>query len=689
MIRGIRISGCVAYDVWRIAYRYFQNEVGIREFFLVVLCCSYIPSQRNCTMGPSTSTTSTNNNNNTNRKSRLMLRFNVHPLYIMLSATILVAVQMVLVHPPHQRRNPPDSAAPHFSIPTTVTIPRNFISSSSTTSSLDGPSRPRRPPPPREPDGYLNGYPIHYHNLEQEEQEEMWSQMHCIGESFGEPFHWHRKKTYLDLNWMTRSCRFQFLCVDTLQNDFVVFFPPPPFQYSHPPSSSSQHLPYVSSTVFTNSSSHESVSIGGINAKWGHEGIPRLQWFPRVLYQPIPTQFYTLPSHVTLIPFHSLAAYNPGHLVWDDFLPIFTLMQIFLGQSATRKTKTTPKAELLLIRYVLPATLGHLWAGCDWRDDRNQDCRFMLKKFGPLMVVPRDPTASSSSATAAINNNSSTSTLPISTQHSLRIEFTNEKNKNQSNYICARNTLTGMGSLTDHGTTKLHGWEPSDYKSVYNAGRGGQLWKFRNFMLSNLGLIPDDENDHDEKEEGNSDNNAIMMINEPPRVPYVILFSENSSKNPSRNIRFDPYVQALKESTLFVNNNNDDEIIQVRQVQMHNYSLKEQASMVQHAAIYVTANGGGAVSATFLPRGSSVMLFYNEKGGISRNKGTGLPARLDWDYFNNMAYTRVHWLTKPTELDELTVNDDNIQLFVELVKHEVDVMTILRQQWEANRRRRR
>ena len=54
-----------------------------------------------------------------------------------------------------------------------------------------------------------------------------------------------------------------------------------------------------------------------------------------------------------------------------------------------------------------------------------------------------------------------------------------------------------------------------------------------------------------------------------------------------------------------------------------------------------------------------------------------------------MAYTRVHWLTKPTELDELTVNDDNIQLFVELVKHEVDVMTTLRQQWEANRRGRR
>ena len=154
-------------------------------------------------------------------------------------------------------------------------------------------------------------------------------------------------------------------------------------------------------------------------------------------------------------------------------------------------------------------------------------------------------------------------------------------------------------------------------------------------------------------------------------------------------MRFDTYVQALKESTHFLNtnnNNNNDEVLQIRQVQMHNYSLKEQAHMVQYAAIYVTASGGGAVSATFLPRGSSLILFYSETGGSSNNRPTGTPARLDWDYFNNMAYTRVHWLTKPNQRDELTVTDEEVQLFVELIKHEVDVMTIQRQQWESRGR---
>mmetsp|Transcript_13016 Transcript_13016/g.26604 ORF Transcript_13016/g.26604 Transcript_13016/m.26604 type:complete len:155 (-) Transcript_13016:103-567(-) len=38
---------------------------------------------------------------------------------------------------------------------------------------------------------------------------------------------------------------------------------------------------------------------------------------------------YTLPSSVVLFPFHSLSASNPGHLVWDDFLPMYTLLNIF------------------------------------------------------------------------------------------------------------------------------------------------------------------------------------------------------------------------------------------------------------------------------------------------------------------------------------------------------------------------
>jgi hypothetical protein len=462
-----------------------------------------------------------------------------------------------------------------------------------------------------------------------------------MGETFADPFYWSRKRKHLELNWMTRSCHFQFLCLDTTLNDFVVFFPP-----SVPKPPTPHH--YHSSTIFTNSSATEGMSIGGINAKWGHEGIPFLKWFPRVSHDP-PTQFYTLPSNVTLIPFHSLAAFNPGHLVWDDFLPIFTLLQIFGLVREESSTPTTTAAiptltDLLLLRYILPGREG-LWAGCDWRPDRQEECHQMLSKFGPLMIhhVPA---------------------LPLTTQNSTRLHVSVA---NQSNYICARNALAGLGSLTDHGTTKLHGWEESDYESVHNAGRGGQLWRFRNFMLNNLGLL---RKNHD----GDDTNTAI--INEPPSTPFLILFSEASSANPLRNMHFNVFVQALKDLPNF-----DSLKIQIQQVQMKQYSLKEQAELVQRTAIYVTVSGGGAVSATFLPRGSSLLVFYSETGGASNNRPTGMPARLDWDYFNNMAYTRVHWLSKPKK-SGLQVSPEDLEIFVELVLHEVDIMTRQRRDWE-------
>jgi hypothetical protein len=72
------------------------------------------------------------------------------------------------------------------------------------------------------------------------------------------------------------------------------------------------------------------VAIGGINRKWTHEGIPRVKWYPKIRKDP-PKSFYVLPKDVVLIPFHSLASFNPGHLVWDDFLPLYsTLLLSFL-----------------------------------------------------------------------------------------------------------------------------------------------------------------------------------------------------------------------------------------------------------------------------------------------------------------------------------------------------------------------
>ena len=98
-------------------------------------------------------------------------------------------------------------------------------------------------------------------------------------------------------------------------------------------------------------------------------------------------------------------------------------------------------------------------------------------------------------------------------------------------------------------------------------------------------------------------------------------------------------------------------------------SLEEQVAVAGQASIFISGCGGGAVTATFLPKVASVILYFLEDCGVQDNKDTGTPARLDWDLFNNLGYLKVHWLpTKtmqtPRDLQALTV----------LVQHELDAL---------------
>jgi len=47
------------------------------------------------------------------------------------------------------------------------------------------------------------------------------------------------------------------------------------------------------------------------------------------------------------------------------------------------------------------------------------------------------------------------------------------------------------------------------------------------------------------------------------------------------------------------------------------------------------------ISATFLPKGASLLVFFNEYEGLKNS-----PARLDWDMWNNLGYIRTHLLPR-------------------------------------------
>jgi hypothetical protein len=339
-------------------------------------------------------------------------------------------------------------------------------------------------------DGLFNGYPI-YRQRGTSSNHPVHSQLHCVGETWHPPQFWKRKRKFLDDSWKLRSCHFQFFCYDVYEKKFVIYLDQKdPANVTSQLSQLDDHTGFwdVSQTYYRNMTQvtprqeaagkkkfhvadvHHpyGVSIGSVNGKWTHTGIPRLHWFPEVRFGPIPIQHddaqtsgnlhqvYTLPASVVMIPFHSLAASNPGHLVWDDFLPLYTLLQIFgltnndpenLRHTHSSSWTTDSSLDLLLIRYVLPPELNStedrgLWAGCDWLEEGAEQCQKMLHKFAPLMI--REKAA-----------------WKMTTQRNPNLHFFDDSSKDDKKrkLVCAKNGLAGIGGLSDHGTDKGHGWE--------------------------------------------------------------------------------------------------------------------------------------------------------------------------------------------------------------------------------------
>ncbi|KAG7367073.1 DUF563 domain containing protein [Nitzschia inconspicua] len=481
---------------------------------------------------------------------------------------------------------------------------------------------------------------------------------------------------FQDTSWQHRSCHFQFFCYDVDEKEYVIYLSQKDqddagFGLSH----LDDHTGHwdVSQTYFRNMTkvtpneepagrkkSHVAdvhhpygVSIGSINGKWAQMGIPRLKWFPKVIYGPVPVaqhkehnnpyQVYTLPSSVVMIPFHSLSASNPGHLVWDDFLPLYTLLQIFgfTNDNPNNSSGEESGFDPLLMRFVLPPEPGSdedrgLWAGCDWIEERSEQCQKMLHKFAPLMI--REQAA-----------------WQTTTQHDPILELfdDNQNNDNKKKLVCAKNGLAGIGGLSDHGTDKGHGWEERDYTMTYNLGRGGQFWRFRNYMIRNIGLP------NPEAEIG-------------PEEPLLVLFSANSSEKKHRSKSFALEKRDLEQELWGRSKELGLPAVTVERYQFSDYAIKKQIEMVSKAAVFVTTCGGGAITATFLPRGASLLVIFPENGGVENNKASGKPARLDWDYFNNLGYLRVSWVPQTPSIPRFPNNATST--ISDLIIHELQII---------------
>jgi hypothetical protein len=93
--------------------------------------------------------------------------------------------------------------------------------------------------------------------------------------------------------------------------------------------------------------------------------------------------------------------------------------------------------------------------------------------------------------------------------------------------------------------------------------------------------------------------------------------------------------------------------VAVESYSFQDLSVREQVEIASRTSVFVTACGGAAVTASFLPAGGAVVLYYSETGGYKNNLNTKLPALLDWDVFNAMSYLRVHWMVRTGSSYEL------------------------------------
>ena len=264
-------------------------------------------------------------------------------------------------------------------------------------------------------DGTFNGAPLQLMTLEKPA-----TRIHCVGDNY----------QYDDTDWLQRSCYFHFFCFNTTTRRYVVF-------QSTPEQSLSRILMHtrffhIATIMSAAPNVSQTVSIGGINQKWGGRNIPRLRWFPdivNVTNTSSPVEFYALPSSVVLLPYHSLNGANPGHAVWDDFMSLYTLLDMF----------DLVSLEPLLMRYILEDGQRGMWASCDFRDDKVAACAKILDKFSPMMM-------------------GTSNGYHWSTTQSFDFRPNQQQQQQQAaptDLVCAAHGAAGIGSLTDHGVFKV------------------------------------------------------------------------------------------------------------------------------------------------------------------------------------------------------------------------------------------
>jgi hypothetical protein len=389
------------------------------------------------------------------------------------------------------------------------------------------------------------------------------------------------------------------------------------------------------------------VSLSAINT----EG-DGLRWSPNVITdRPPPDKFYTLEEGVVLLPFFSLQGWDAKSLLWDDFLAMYNLLNIF-------QFDDIDQYQPLLMRYA--TAIGASYPNsCESSQAWYEECQVKLKKFISMMMNSNSKRDDNPTRT-----NTQSEKL-LTTQKDAVLTFSDSKNKDhlQTDIVCAKDGVAGLGPLADHGANESpsSGQKHSHHYilapgKAHNYGRGGLLWKFRRFCLHNLGLLSSETSirHHDR-----SDAKSRQIIVSPSVVQ----------------------LQAWLDPQRFLNfwhqdGSRSQQNVEIRQVDFSDIDLKESIRSIVDASVFITDcdDHNASVMAMFLSKGSTAMIYCQDSNDGEGNND--IEERRD--FFNNLSYVHVHWMPKSTSQrngGEDIVNDHDQsgdrQLFVEIVRHEL------------------
>jgi len=416
----------------------------------------------------------------------------------------------------------------------------------------------------RQSDGSFHGHPIYY------TAKALRSEVRCVGDNFG------------GNSWYYQSCLFREMCYDLNTKEFVIYTDQEPMNRSDM---------YISTSPY-----NKTVSGAGQPAAWFVQA-SRGKFFPTIRKTQL-EGYYRFPTDVVWLPYFPQSSCNPGHLVWDTFLPLYILMEIF---------DISHLQPLLFQMSHPPDSLYRKML------DDNM-CPQNLEKFLPLMGIFNLSGVSNDTFVDAVF-----------------------REKPKSSLVCSPTSAAGIGMLTDHGLNK-HGQAREDYFKPHNLGRALLMRRFRAFALRNAN---------------------ISDIGLGANSTFILTFSTFSSGSPERMTSFVKQVDAISEA--FEADHSMD--IMIKQVLLREMTLNEQISLCTQSSIFVTTGGGGTVTATFLPKGATLIVFYHE------TEKDGFRVLMDWDLWNNYAEIKVHWL--PIKSMD---NTEDLQAFVELIKREIQIL---------------